>query len=167
MSPTQQTATFQNRLADLPLETYRAGETVLAEGTKTGRLLILKKGRVSVVKDGIEIAGVTEPGAVFGELSTLLDQAHAADVRTSETSEFHVVDATALLEQEPIALLYVATLVARRLDGANRALVELKTQLRAGQPSSLIGETIEKMEALLSATESGLVYAGYPSDPCA
>jgi CRP/FNR family transcriptional regulator, cyclic AMP receptor protein len=166
MSPTQEATTFQNRLAALPLETYRAGETVLAEGTKTGRLLILKKGRVSIVKDGIEIAGVTEPGAVFGELSLLLGQPHAADVRTSETSEFHVADA-ALLGQEPIALLYVATLVARRLDGANRALVELKTQIRAGQPSSLIGKTLEKMEELLSATDSGLVYAGYPSDPLA
>ena len=70
--------TIQERLAALPLATYRAGETVLAEGTKTGRLWILKSGAVSVVKGDTEIAKVAEPGAVFGELSALLDRPHTA-----------------------------------------------------------------------------------------
>ena len=34
-----------------------------------GQLLILSKGAVAIVKDATEIAKVTEPGAVFGELS--------------------------------------------------------------------------------------------------
>lgn len=165
MSATADATTFQNRLAALPLETYRAGETVLAEGTSTGRLLILKSGRVNVVKGGIEIAGVRDPGAIFGELSVLLDQPHAADVRTSETSEFHVADAASLLGQDPIALLYVATVLARRLDSANRALVELKTQIRAGQPASVIGKAVERMEELLDTAGASLTYAGYPSNP--
>src|ERR1700684_4351196 len=89
---------WQNRLAALPLASYGAGETVFAEGTKTGRLLILKSGAVSIVKRGTKIAEVAEPGAVFGELSALLDQPHTADVRTLETSEFHVADAATLLQ---------------------------------------------------------------------
>jgi CRP-like cAMP-binding protein len=93
----------------LPLETYQAGETVLGAYSTTGRLLILKEGTVVVVKDGVEIAKVTEPGAVFGELSVLLDQPHSADVRAVERSEFHVADANALLTQDPIAILYVAS----------------------------------------------------------
>ena len=36
-------AAFQNSLASLPLETYQPGETVIANGSTTGRLLILKK----------------------------------------------------------------------------------------------------------------------------
>ena len=48
---------------------------------------------------------------------------------TLETSQFHVADAAALLAQNPIAVLYVATVLAHRLDGANRALIELKSQL--------------------------------------
>ena len=60
--------------ATLPLATYQAGETVLAAGTTTGRLLILKKGAVTVEKEGVEIAKVKEPGAIFGELSALLNQ---------------------------------------------------------------------------------------------
>src|SRR5262245_8899902 len=69
-------AIFQRKLATLPLVTYRAGETVLSAASTTGRLLILKEGAVVVVKEGVEIARVTEPGAVFGELSVLLDQPH-------------------------------------------------------------------------------------------
>jgi CRP/FNR family cyclic AMP-dependent transcriptional regulator len=106
-------AAFQNSLATLPLVTYQAGETVIADGSRTERLLILRKGTVAVVKEDTEIAKVTEPGAVFGELSVLLDQPHTADVRALETSQFHVANATALLAQNPIAVLYVATMLAQ------------------------------------------------------
>ena len=41
-------AIIQKSLAALPLVTYQAGETVLADGSKTGRLLILKKGAVAI-----------------------------------------------------------------------------------------------------------------------
>jgi CRP/FNR family transcriptional regulator, cyclic AMP receptor protein len=157
---------FRNSLATLPLTSYQVGETVIADGSRTGRLLILKKGNVAIVKEGHEIARVAEPGAVFGELSVLLDQPHAADVRTLEPSVFHVADATTLLTQNPIAVLYVATTLARRLNGANRALVELKHQLLAGEPQSAIVQTVSKMEGLLIASTS-LIYSGYPTDPYA
>jgi len=160
-------AAFQKRLAALPLRTYQAGEVMLATRSKTGQLLILRNGMVAIVKEGVEIAKVTEPGAVFGELSALLDQPHTADVRALKTSQFHVADAAALLVQDPIALLYVATVLARRLDGANQALIELKSQLQAGQPRNVIGITVEKMEGLLAASGASLIYAGYPSDPYA
>ena len=82
MPPIHDLEVWQSKLAALPLASYGAGETVLTEGTKTGRLLILKSGAVSIVKSGTEIDQVAEPGAVFGELSALLDQPHTADVRT-------------------------------------------------------------------------------------
>jgi hypothetical protein len=102
---------------------------------------------------------------VFGELSVLLDQPHTADVRALEASQFHVADAETLLRVEPFALSYVATVLARRLDGANHALIELKRQIQAGEPRSLIGKTVERMEGLLGASGANLVYAGYPYDP--
>jgi hypothetical protein len=43
---------------------------------------------VEVVKDGVQIANVSAPGAVLGEQAVLLDQPHCADVRTLEQSEF-------------------------------------------------------------------------------
>jgi CRP/FNR family cyclic AMP-dependent transcriptional regulator len=160
-------AVFQRKLATLPLATYQAGENVLSAASTTGRLLILKEGAVAVVKEGVEIAKVTEPGAVFGELSVLLDQPHTADVRALEASQFHVADAASILRIDPIALLYVATVLAQRLDSANRGILELKRQIQGDEPRSVIGRTVEKIEGLLGATGANLMYAGYPYDPFA
>jgi CRP/FNR family cyclic AMP-dependent transcriptional regulator len=110
---------------------------------------------------------VTEPGAVFGELSVLLNQPHTADVRALEASQFHVAEAATVLKVDPIALLYVATVLAQRLDSANRCLLELKRQVQADQPRSVIDKTVEKIEGLLGATGANLMYAGYPYDPFA
>jgi CRP/FNR family transcriptional regulator, cyclic AMP receptor protein len=119
--------------------------------------MILKKGAVAVIKDDVEIAKVSEPGAVFGELSILLDEPHTADVRALEASQFHVAD-EAFLAKDPLAFIYIATVLARRVNTANRALIELKRQLEAGEPRSMIAETIAEIDFCL-------VYAGYPSNP--
>jgi len=158
MSLIPDTAVIQERLAAFPLTTYQAGENVFVAGSKTDRLLFLRKGAVAIIKEGIEIARVTEPGAVFGELSALLDQPHTANVRALESSQFHVANADALIAQDPITMLYVATVLARRLDGANQVLIELKRQLQGGQPGSGVSKTIEKMEDLLGASGASLVH---------
>jgi CRP/FNR family cyclic AMP-dependent transcriptional regulator len=152
------TAVFRKSIAALPLKIYQAGEMVLAAGYTTGQLLILRKGLVAVAKDDVEIARVTDPGAVFGEISALLDQPHSADVRALTTSQFHVADATALL-QDPAVLLYVAAILARRLDGANQTLVELMIQV--DQPRKMIEKTAKKIRGLLGASGVHLPYAGY------
>jgi CRP/FNR family transcriptional regulator, cyclic AMP receptor protein len=157
---------WQSKLAALPLASYDAGETVLAEGTKTGRLLILKSGAVSIFKGDVEFARVAEAGAVFGELSALLDVPHSADIRTLEKSEFHVADATALL-QDPTALLYVTMVLARRIESANQGLLQLKILLEAGEPRGLIDKALDGIEGLLSAIGTGYIragagHAGYP-----
>lgn len=120
------TAALQESLAALPLVTYQAGETILAAGSRSGRLLFLRNGVVEVVRQGIRIAKESEPGSVFGEISALLDLPHTANVFALETSRFHVADAAPLLAKDTVALLYVAAVLARRLNGANQALIGLK-----------------------------------------
>ncbi len=149
MSLVLDAATFQKRCAGLSMVRHQAGETVLTAGSKTGHLLVLMSGSVEVVKNGAQIAKVSAPGAVFGELAVLLDQAHTADVRTLEESDFYVANAATLLAHDAAVPLYVAAVLAQRLDQANRALVELKRQLQAGAPGSVIGTTVEKVERLL------------------
>jgi len=100
---------------------------------------------------------VSEPGAVFGELSILLDQPHTADVRALQSSEFYLANES-LLAQDQLACIYVATALALRVNNANRALIELKRQLHAGEPQSVIAETIAEIDC-------SLVYAGYPFNP--
>jgi CRP-like cAMP-binding protein len=89
----------------------------------------------------------------------LLDQPHTAHVRALETSQFLVADATTFLAQDPIAALYVATVLARRLDGANQVFIQLKSQLEAGQPRSVVAKTVEKLEGLLGVSDTSLVHA--------
>jgi len=158
MAPIEGSTVWQAKLAALAVESYGAGASVLAQGTKTGRLLILKSGAVSIVKGGTEIATVTEPGAVFGELSALLDQPHGADVRTLQPSEFHVADATQLMA-DPSALLYVTMILARRLEVTNDGLLEIKREIEAGEPTSLIEQTLDRIEALLNAIGAGYLRA--------
>jgi len=143
-------AFMERKLAGLPVVKHRAREVVLTAGSKTDRLLFLKSGTVEVVKDGVQIASVNAPGSVFGEQAVLLDQPHTADVRTLEQSEFYVADAPAILARDPTVALYVAAILARRLDAANRWLVAVKRQLQIGEPPSLIAKAVEKVEELLS-----------------
>jgi len=141
-------ATFERRLADLPVVKARPLEVVLVAGSKTGGLLFLKSGTVQVVKNGVQIASVSAPGSVFGEQAVLLDLPHTADVRTVKQSEFYVADA-AILTGDPTVALYVAAILARRLDAANRWVVAFKRLLQTGEPLSAIGKAVEKVEKLL------------------
>ena len=129
----------------LPIETYQAGETVIADGSTTGKVLVLEEGAVEVVKDGVQLAEITEAGAVFGELSALLGQPHAADVRALKPTTFHVADATSFLRTDPTTALYVATIVAKRLEGSNQALVAVKQQLDSDQPRRAICKMLDQI----------------------
>jgi hypothetical protein len=84
-----------------------------------------------------------------------------------ETSQFHVANAAALVDQNPIAVLYIAKMLAHRLDDANHALLQLKSQLQAGEPHSVVAKTVNKIQGLLAVSSASLVYAGYPHDPFA
>jgi len=148
-------ATFEKILSALPLKTYRAGETVLSDGFKTGRLLILKSGEVAVLKNSAVLAKVDQPRAVFGEIAALLEQPHAADVRALRDSEFHVADA-ALIEKDLVALLHVARILARRLVAANDGLVALKNEIQTGPSPNILRRGLAKVQEIL--TVGGIGY---------
>jgi CRP/FNR family cyclic AMP-dependent transcriptional regulator len=135
----------RRKLTSLPIETYQAGDTVLADGSTTGKVLVLKEGVVEVVKDGVQLGKITEPGAVFGELSALLGVPHTADVRALGPTTFHVGEAASLLRTDATTALYVATIMARRMVGSNLALIEVKQHLESDQPRSAIGKMLDRI----------------------
>jgi len=141
---------FKQSLAALPIAVYEPGETVLEAGSTTGQLFILRNGAVEVIRDGLQIATVSEPGAVFGELSVILDKPHTADVRALKRSEFHVAQASSLLTDNVAALLYVSAVLARRLDAANEVIVEIKGELESGKRPGVISKALDKLAELLS-----------------
>ena len=142
-------ATFEKMLSALPVTTYRAGETILSDGSKTGRLFFLKSGEVEVLKNSAVLARRDQPSTVLGELAALLDRPHGADVRALQDSDFHVADVK-LLENDPVALLGVARILARRLVTTNASLVALKNEMQTGlSPSAVRNNVIAKMEQIL------------------
>ena len=143
------TAAVRERFAALPLEAFEAGEVVLAAGSTTGRLLVLEEGLVEVVKDGVRLAELGEPGTMFGELALLLGRPHTCDVVALERSIFRVADAAGLLRDDPALALHLAALLARRLDLANHVLVEVRRQLEAGQPRSVVGRALDRLGELM------------------
>jgi CRP-like cAMP-binding protein len=137
------------KLSSLPVEVYRPGDLVLATGGTTGKLLILKEGVVEVVRDGVRLAEVSEPGAVFGELALLLGRPHTADVRALEASTFRVADGRSFLQVDPTAALYVAVVLAGRLDLVNRYLIEARSQLRPAERGSALDRMIDNIAEAL------------------
>jgi CRP-like cAMP-binding protein len=137
------------KLASLPIEVYEEGSLVLAAGATTGKLLVLKEGAVEVVRGGVRLAEVDEPGAVFGELAVLLGQPHTADVRALRRSTFHVADGRSYLRADPTAALYVAMLLARRLQAVNGHLVEARSRLGRAQPAGVVAEMIDNIALTL------------------
>ena len=64
----------------------------------------------------------------------------------------YVADAATLLSSDPSATLYIAAILAARLDAANVALIEVKRQLETGKPRVAIAREIDKVADLLSSS---------------
>jgi CRP/FNR family transcriptional regulator, cyclic AMP receptor protein len=146
MAPILDPGAVLQRLSSLPVEAYQAGETILAGGSSTGKLLVMIEGAVEVARGGVRIAEIAESGAVFGELAVLLDQPHSADVRALAPSTFYVADGRTILRVDPITALYVAVVLAQRLATVNRHLVEVRGRMvQTDQPRRLFDETLDNI----------------------
>ncbi|WP_291866692.1 cyclic nucleotide-binding domain-containing protein [Bradyrhizobium sp.] len=128
-------------------QTVPAGAVVLNEGGRTGHLFVLIEGRLEVIKGDTVLASITEPGAVLGEMSVLLDQAHTATVRAASDSVIYEInDAASFLHRQPGVALLMARMLAQRLNAANADLADIKRQF-AGQESHLamVGDLLQSM----------------------
>jgi len=144
------------KLADRPLRVFEEGDVVMSSGSRTGRLLFLKHGAVDIVVDDVEVARISDPGAVFGDVSLLLDQPHRADVRAVQPSSFHVVeDGEAFLEAEPGVLLYIAAVLACRLDTVNHLLTEGRRRSAEAETRGFFAEMFERISRALQIRVPG------------
>jgi CRP/FNR family transcriptional regulator, cyclic AMP receptor protein len=125
---------------------YDTGQVVIEQGKRTGLLFFLIDGSVEVVKDDVQIATASQPGAVFGELSALLGGNHTATVRALEPSAFQVVrNPREFLETSPIICLHVCELIARRLDAVNKYLVDVKQQFKEDEHLGMVDDLLETL----------------------
>ncbi|MGA7756295.1 MAG: cyclic nucleotide-binding domain-containing protein [Ilumatobacteraceae bacterium] len=117
------------RCADLPRRTFSDGEVLVAQGAPFGSIVILVAGSVSIDRDGVPLAVLDTPGAVLGEMSTVLDRPSTATVRAlSDCTVLQADDGAAFLLERPDVLLDVARALATRLDNLTGHLTDVKRQ---------------------------------------
>jgi CRP-like cAMP-binding protein len=133
-----------------------AGDLILHEGGRTGRLYILIEGRVEVVRGDVVVASIAEPGAIFGEMSVLLEQDHTAAVRAATDATIYQIDAAAhFMRDRPEVALLVAQLLARRLYVATTYLADLRRQYAGhGNHLAMVGDLLQSMINLAPAEVS-------------
>jgi len=124
-----------------------AGTEILHEGGRTGHLYVLIEGRLEVVKGETVVATLTEPGAVTGEMSVLLDTPHTATVRAAQDSAIYEIDdAASFLRQQPAVALTIARMMAQRLNVATTYLADLKRQYGGdGNHLAMVGDILQSM----------------------
>ena len=124
-----------------------AGAEVLHEGGRTGHLYVLIEGRLEVIKGDAVVAVITEPGAVLGEMSVLLDKPHTATVRAAQDATLYEIDdAAAFLRKQPAVAILIARMLAQRLNAANTYLADLKHQYADhGTHLAMVGEVLQSM----------------------
>jgi CRP-like cAMP-binding protein len=113
----------------LPLTSFAPGEILMAEGGKSGILYILLTGDVEIWKGDFQVSTVAEPGAIFGEISVLLDIPHTATVKALTPCQAYMVEnASAFLQSHRDITYQLARLLAQRLNGTTTSLADLKRQ---------------------------------------
>ncbi|WP_454632010.1 cyclic nucleotide-binding domain-containing protein [Bradyrhizobium cenepequi] len=124
-----------------------AGALIIHEGGRTGHLFVLIEGRLEVIRGDAVVAILSEPGAVLGEMSVLLDQPHTATVRAaSDTLVYEFDDAAAFLREQPEVALLLARLLAQRLNVATTYLADLMHQYADhGTHLAMVGEILQSM----------------------
>ena len=115
--------------SDLPELRLATGESLIEESVRTDRLYVLKSGAFEVVRNGVRVILINEPGAFLGEISAVLGSAPTANVVAARDSTVYVVDdASASVRSRPELTYAIAQLLARRLSAVTAYLVDIKRQ---------------------------------------
>lgn len=132
--------------AGLPVRVFEAGAVVIEQGAACGEMLILLEGEVEVLRDGVRVAKAAEAGAVFGEMSVLLNTPYTATVRALKLSRLSVVsEPKQFLAASPEASLHVAQLLAKRINALNSYLIDVKRQYEGHDHLGMVDDVLETL----------------------
>ena len=137
---------IEKSLKEFPLISLTAGEYLLKESEKTDSIYFLLEGSVKVTKDGYDVAVVSDKGAVFGEMSILLDNDHSASVQCVEDSKFyHIAHPRKYLEDHPRVIWHIAQILGLRLFNLNQYLVDVKSQYEGHDHLNMVDDVLETL----------------------
>jgi CRP-like cAMP-binding protein len=137
---------IEENLKAFPLMSLTAGEYLLTQEEKTDSIYFLLEGSVKVTKDGYEVAVISDKGAVFGEMSILLDSEHSASVQCLEDSKFyHIEHPRKYLEDHPKVIWHIAQILGLRLFNLNQYLVDVKSQYEGHDHLNMVDDVLETL----------------------
>lgn len=114
---------------DLPQMSLAKGDTLIEEGIRTDRLYVLESGGFEVLRNGVRVVLVTEPGSFLGEISAVLGSAPTASVVAARDSTVRVIEGASKVARSRPELTYaIAQLLAQRLSAVTAYLVDIKRQ---------------------------------------
>ena len=137
-----------SQCGELPQRRCAAGTTIFEQGDVGGSVFVLVEGTVSIERDDTVLAVLDTPGAVLGEMSTVLQRPASASVRAmTDCTLFEATDGAAFLREHPDVLLEVARTLATRLDNLTGHLVDVKRQY--GNDSGHLGMLDDVLSSLM------------------
>jgi len=121
-----------NACQGVPARTIEPGAVLFVEGAQDGMLYVLVSGEIEILKGDFQVNIVTEPGAVFGEMSLLLGIPHMATVRARKACQVRVIaDGDAFLRANAAISYDLLKLMAGRLHGVTNHLTNLNQYIHA------------------------------------
>ena len=113
----------------LPELALACGERLIEEGVADARMYVLKDGAFEVLRGGVRVVVIDEPGAFIGEIAALLGTRPTATLVATRDSAVYVIEqAAAVARQQPDITYAIAQLLARRLSAVTAYLVDIKRQ---------------------------------------
>ena len=117
---------------DLPVREFKKGDNILLEKEKDGEILVLKEGKVEVLRNETPVATIVNPGTTFGEIAVLLGRGHSATLVANTDVACHVIEnAVEFMETHPQTVMEIARILSRRMMRISDELVELKELIEA------------------------------------
>lgn len=121
---------FKFDVAGLPEKVYEKGTLLLVEGERSGKVMVLKQGTLSVQSGGIELVKISEPKTIFGEISVLLESEHSATVLAETKVTVYVIEnLLEFVKANPLAAMYVAQVLANRLVNMNQHIIAVRNEV--------------------------------------
>jgi CRP/FNR family cyclic AMP-dependent transcriptional regulator len=146
----------------LPEVEFAAGDTIVNEGGAAGAIWVLIAGALQVRRGTVLVNTVTQPGALVGEISVLLNTEHSATVEATEPSRLHyAADGQAFLASDPAILRFVAVGLAERLNFVTTYLADLKHQYGDAPGLSMVPDVLQR----LAQRQAGVAKPGSARDP--
>jgi CRP/FNR family transcriptional regulator, cyclic AMP receptor protein len=131
----------------LPEIDLAAGDVLVREGGMAESLWILVSGSLRVLKGGVALNTINEPGAVIGEMSLLLASRHSATVEATEPSRVRfAANGHALLDGNPTFTKLVAIGLAERLAYVTTYLADLTRQYGDTPGLTMVADVLSELE---------------------